>query len=1289
MLPYASVTAWEVQTQLDGCLSGDAFCTMLEVSIDDILSLNDADLREAVARLARAELRSRGCPTSAVTAGGSQDAPDGGLDVRVECPCPIPQPDFVPRRLTGFQVKKPDMSAKSIMAEMRPKGILREVIGELADRSGAYIIVSAQGSIADKPLQDRLESMRRAVQDHPTASQLHIDFYDRRRLADWINEYPGVVAWVRTKVGRPLAGWSSVGQWNGDSVLKPYLFDERSFLNQEGSQNVVLGIAEGIKRLRATLQKPRQCVRLVGLSGLGKTRLVQALFEEAVGEAPLDSSLAVYTDYSTPPSPTARDMARDFITRRQRAILVVDNCNPTNHAELAALCTSDVSEISLITVEYDVRDDEPERTEVFRLVSSSPELVAKWLRGEFPHVSHVDIERIGEISDGNFRVARAIAGSVQKGETIGRLKDSELFERIFWQRGEPDQKQLRAAEYLSLLYSIDGEDTSEAGELARISEVSQIDVRYLYDALHEFGRRNIVQSRGRFRAVLPHAIANRLASSVLGRIPPADFDKFCANLTPRIRKSISRRLGLLNDSKYAKKVVEKWLLASGPFGDLFTEQDGFAIIVNAAPAAPEAVLKRLEQELDGPNGISILDQRSPNRREWIRLIKLIAYDAHLFERAAFLLAKFYAVELKRSVSDLTRDSFQELFHLCLSGTQATPEQRRAVVRRLLSSKDPDQQHCGVVAMEALLKTGHFSSFSSHDFGARSRDWGWWPRTEQEASDWFERAIGVAIAFAPDKHAREIIAGKVRGLWRFQACRVALDRVVTTFLKTGPWIDGSIASRYALKRDGKAMEETERNELKLLIERLELRNLFDRSCAVVINRRPDGGGLDISDVEGEEGDEGNSWIKANEMAIEVGRELAQDTTVRAEFLAELIAAPLATRAYNCAYGIGQAADSLSAMWSEIVSMCEKPDSNSYHVIQILAGFLKAARERDESFVSDVLGAMIDNPKLAESFPSVQGRLGVDADGVERVRVAMKKGLVDAAWLRGLAVHGIEKAPTGPLVILIEEISKLSDGVEVAIDVLQTYLMRSPRDSYGIDERIVSVGRELLTRVQFQRGRFQGGRTNLDYEIRSVILACLGGESAAHAAKEICRHLCVALRLREVFSYDVEQTLSALFQAQPLIALDVFLSPQSAGDALRAFDLGFRQSGPVESLDHSILREWANRDPAGRYPILGEHIQIFQKRRDDKDREELSPCFVVLLDETPDKLAFLGDFADRLHAQGGSGSFVDSLNSRKMLLMEAAEKFDEVTRRWIEEGAAKFDLWREQVRRSERSTEESFE
>jgi hypothetical protein len=76
---------------------------MFEVTGNDITILSDTDLRELVRKLATAELRGQGCPISSVIAGGNQDAPDGGIDVRIQCSIPIPKLDFIKRQPTGFQ----------------------------------------------------------------------------------------------------------------------------------------------------------------------------------------------------------------------------------------------------------------------------------------------------------------------------------------------------------------------------------------------------------------------------------------------------------------------------------------------------------------------------------------------------------------------------------------------------------------------------------------------------------------------------------------------------------------------------------------------------------------------------------------------------------------------------------------------------------------------------------------------------------------------------------------------------------------------------------------------------------------------------------------------------------------------------------------------------------------------------------------------------------------------------------------------------------------------------------
>jgi hypothetical protein len=1254
---------------------------MFEVTGNDIASLGDADLRELVKKLAVAELRSQGCPISSVIAGGNQDAPDGGIDVRIECQITIPQPDFIKRQQTGFQVKKPDMPASSIRVEMRPNNELRDVIRELADVSGSYIIVSAQGSVADKALNDRRQAMRDALHDLPNAEQLHSDFYDRDRLADWVNEYPGVATWVQSRVGRPISGWINISDCCGGSVgkTKPYLFNEKACLIDERSrERETLPILEGITRLRAELGIPGKCVRLIGLSGLGKTRLIQALFEDTVGEDALDSSIALYTDFSEEGiEPAAHEMARNLVQNGQRVILIVDNCNPKIHSDLVKLCSVNESKVSLITVEYDVRDDEPEQTEVFRLQSTEPDLVAQWLGQLFPDISQLDRKTIAEFSDGNFRVARALAETLGKGEALGSLNSKELFERIFWQRNQNDRPLLRAAEILSLLYSIDGENTEVEGELALVGRLQGFGASELYGALVELRGRGVVQARSCWRAVLPQAIANPLASSALKRIPPSEVDRFCSTLTPRMLKSVSRRLGYLHDSQEAQSVVARWLKPDGPLDDLFgLGEQGIHVITNIAPVAPEAVLEKLEQELNSPRADLVISPGSSCRWQWIHLIKALAYETHMFKAATLLLARFVAAESEGYNNDTARSAFTELFQLYLSGTQAIPEQRRQVIKELALSDEPALRLCASVALDAHLNAYHFSSVNSFDFGARSRDWGWSPKINKDAWDWYEAAILLAIELEQNlDDVREILARHVCELWIIQPCQDVLDKAASTLATDRPWLEGWMAFKATLRFDGKGMPEDIRKKLEQIIDRLKPVDLLNQARAVILGSS--GGGWDIVDGEADGDDEMRSWEKAREMAKGIGRELAQDAVARRAFLSELFAAKYAPRDSECGFGLADGAIELGDIWQELVEEYKAIDPARRNP-GALRGFIHGAHQRDAAFTSRVLDGLMDS-ELVPILPYLQASIGVDEDGIARLRNAIAKGVMRSEYFMNIANGSVRDTPEEPLAMLLEDIGALSGGVEVALDILFMHLFRDQKEKRVPGAVVGEVGRNLFVRADFSK---KG--SNRDYGLKTIIRECLSGEVGESAAKQVCNTIRSQLEQYRISSHDIGAVLKALFETQPFIALDIFLLPESLFNRITLFDVWT----PVEVIDEKHLKEWADRDPDGRYPLIGECLNMFGKRNDDESKE-YSSLFLSMLDSAPDKQRFLGDYYPRLHPRSWGGSLAVILEHRKTNLIQLAEQSDEEVKRWVDEAMPEIDRWIENERGRDRAREESFE
>jgi hypothetical protein len=74
------------------------------------------------------------------------------------------------------------MPACAIRDERRPGSVQRPVIADLAARSVAYIIVSAQGSVADKPQSDRRDAIRGQLDDLAEGAKLRSDLFEGDQL---------------------------------------------------------------------------------------------------------------------------------------------------------------------------------------------------------------------------------------------------------------------------------------------------------------------------------------------------------------------------------------------------------------------------------------------------------------------------------------------------------------------------------------------------------------------------------------------------------------------------------------------------------------------------------------------------------------------------------------------------------------------------------------------------------------------------------------------------------------------------------------------------------------------------------------------------------------------------------------------------------------------------------------------------------------------------------------------------------------------------------------------------
>lgn len=1228
---------------------------IFDIEKDDLLRLSDVLLEELIARLAEAEVAVNGYSPAYVRWAGSITAPDDGIDIHVQVPVKNFSTGFLERADTILQAKVHTMPKSTIQNEMfDDNGQLTETISEQISKGGGYIIVSLSDDCSPKMRKDRLEAMKDAVKGHFNSDVIHLDFYDRSKLALWLRQHPSVLLWVKEKLGQGYSGWKPYAAWsNPPSGVEDTLIDDEGVVITlpKGKR---LSIKDAIEPIRALIRTSSKAVRITGLSGVGKTRIVQALFDETFGDNPLDRTGVVYVDTGDSPDPSATAMLERLIFEGRTATLVLDNCPSDLHSSLAPKVSTSGGNVRLITIEYDISDGKPQTTEVIHIEAVGPQIAEKLLLRRFPAVGQLNARRIADFADGNARVALAIAERVEEGESLAKLSDDQLFNRLFEQRKSPNYDLREQAEILSLVYSFSVSSSGDEGsELAILASISDTSRKTLFRAVNLLSERHIVQQRSHWRAILPHAIANRLAESALSSFPVDELrEAFEQSGSIRLLMSFAHRIGLLHDHPVVSEIVEAWLSSEGLLGKLLElDARGQKILGYVAPAAPGAVLCCLERELLAASYVIPDKGYQTYRYTILELLKSIAYDADLFDRCVDILLKISDQEKENNNHNSASGILEGFFRAYLSGTHASLQQRISVLLRCLHHDSPDRRSLGLKMLRSAL-ADHFTGYGSRDFGARPRDYGLYPNYD-ELLEWRSAFIDIAVELGTSNDsdlkssARGALADAFGGLWSQENLRPKLLEIARILNQNLAWPEGLHAVR-AINHFSRRVTDGDTSKVSIDLIKLETEleptDLIARIEAYVLPSRHSYWNLDSEfEFDGRDKYEESSK-RLVERAKHLGSEFAASGLSFDKLGKQLFGQDQMSLAQSFGYGLVQGASDIHKCWDALIEYLNRlqPELSTFGVF---AGFIEAVDSNDREAAQELLNECAQHAALRRVLILLHPVHSFTETDLDRCISVLEYPDVALRTYGSLLWREEYSAlPNSCINDLGRSVLEQPTGDEVIIEALSMRLHGEDVDSDTLGPELRKIGLKAAIQIFQREDRDVGGSS--DYSLERVINTCLrfdGNESLKLGWLDAMLAV-VERRYGYISGFDrtIETTIALMSHA----VLNSVFDAQEEKRELRLFFI--KRSGIDKSrlagVDITDLIHWCRQREDD--SVWGDIAYGLNHWESDKDSKVISVSRMALqfLEAAPDPESILEAFA--AHVEPGSywGSRAEAMQPR---------------------------------------------
>ncbi len=480
-------------------------------------------------------------------------------------------------------------------------------------------------------------------------------------------------------------------------------------------------LKDEIEQIRKTAATQKQSLRVLGLSAIGKTRLVFEALSDRLSS--LDnkqlSSKVLYVDCYIHSKERIIEKVKELVIKnKQEMLIVADNCDFETFKQLNSLLQMKDSKLSLISIFSD--PDERDRFQEVQYMalddSKYSDIINEVLTQSFPELSKEDREKIKELCHGLTQFAILIAKEIKGGNLeIRNVTDQEILKRIVGALGNtPQRKGLLMA--LSIFIKVGYyEELNEHFSLI-ISDpdiVGHTDVEALkveFDSMCEqLRKRGLLEKEGRYISIRPKPVAIALATEWWQSCSPEKALRIIQKLQDhQLGQLLCDQMKYLSFLQEARENVKNLCGENAPFGsaEVLKTDKGSRLFRSLVEVNPEATLSGLEIAFRGWS-VEKLKSVENGRRNLIWALEKLCFREELFERASKTMASFALAENEPHISNNATGQFLHLFQIQLAGTQANLQSRLNVIKWLLTNSQ-EHQLLAVKTMGRALMTSGFT-----------------------------------------------------------------------------------------------------------------------------------------------------------------------------------------------------------------------------------------------------------------------------------------------------------------------------------------------------------------------------------------------------------------------------------------------------------------------------------------------------------------------------------------------------------------------------------------------------